>query len=135
MTQKLSLPQLKQEWAMWNLSKFNGLPDQNARAWITRVDSGCQMRGIPVSQRMLTAIHFLGGSLKVVMKSVKVYLKSHRDIPSCVEKWDQFKNILVDLHGDSDCCLHLIDANLNDLQPVRGRTGGTFSAIASPYAH
>jgi hypothetical protein len=109
MANKLPLPELKYEWAMWNLPKFNGSSVENPRVWIDGVDSGCQMRGISVSQRMITTIYFLVGSLKVVMKSVKAHLKSRLDLPSCDVKWGMFKNTLVHLLGESQCRLrHLI---------------------------
>jgi hypothetical protein len=102
MAEKPSPSELQSVWVEWDMSKFSGRRDEDPQAWLTRVENGCDMRDIPVSQRMLTAVHFLGGTLKVVMKSVKKHLKSRQEIPSCTEKWDEFKKSLLDLHGDSD---------------------------------
>jgi hypothetical protein len=119
MTEKLSRPDLESKWAVWNLPTFEGLPSEDPQAWLTKVDSDCQTLGIPISQRMLTAIHFLRGSLQVVMKKVKRNLESQQELPSCIEKWDAFKTAINGLHGDSDCCLLCLDHNENILSPGR----------------
>jgi len=96
---RLSRHELESIWAGWNLPTFNGFPDEDARAWLAKVDGVCQTMRIPVSQRVITATHFLGGSLKGAMKSIKRQLKSRQDISSCQEMWDAFKDALVDLHN------------------------------------
>jgi hypothetical protein len=61
---------------------------------------------------MLMAIHFLRGTLKEVMKSVKKHLESLENISSCAEKWDEFRKCLVNLHGDSDYCTHFLHSDI-----------------------
>jgi hypothetical protein len=134
MTSKLSRPELEYEWAIWGLPTFEGLPFEDPQAWLTRVDDGCQILNIPVSQRMLTAIHFLRGPLKVVMKTAKLklgYLEPQQEIPSCVQKWDTFKDALRALHGDFACCLLCLDRNVNIFPPERRINSGLFIIIAS----
>jgi hypothetical protein len=102
MATKLKLPELEHEWATWKLPKLSRFIGVNPRTWIDRIDRCCQTRGIPVSQRAITTIYFLEGFLKVDMKSVKAHLKSQKNLPSCNEKWEAFKNAFI---GESECCL------------------------------
>jgi len=98
MPRKPSRRQLEFLWTSFNIQTFNGLPHEDPKIWIGAIDQISNKLGVPISQRMLTAIYFLGGSLKMVMKPVKQYLKSREDVPSCKEKWEEFKRVLVDLH-------------------------------------
>jgi hypothetical protein len=108
MARKLSQFELKFKWTTSSFPTFEGRSEEDPQAWLTGVDSGCQLLDIPVSQRMLTAIHFLRGPLKLVMKTVKGHLESLRQVRSCIEKWDAFRATLMDLHGDSYCYLYCL---------------------------
>jgi hypothetical protein len=125
---KLSRPDLESKWAIWHLPTFEGLPSEDPQAWLTKVDDGCQILNIPVSQRMLTAIHFLRGPLKVVMTTHNLgYLESQQEIPSCAEKWRAFKAAL----SNFNCCLLCLDPLVNIFPPELRVNRGLFIVIAS----
>jgi hypothetical protein len=53
----------------WKAPVYDGLC--NAKEWLSEIDKGCDIYGIPVSQRITVAIHFMAGEPQVVIDSMR----------------------------------------------------------------
>lgn len=106
MPRKLSQEVLERKWAEWrsfcrpHSPAFEGHPSEDSSVWLVKRERGFPIVGIPQSQWIKSAVHFLRGYLKSVMKEARQHIESEYKDKSSNEQWRLFKEALTDLHSE-----------------------------------
>lgn len=112
--QRLTRQALAALWALWKFSRFCGQLNQDVRAWLRQLEEGAQTLGIPNSQFVPTALHFLKGEIQTLMQGTTVYLIRNLSTLglTCSQIWIAFKDALINVHGEPSFHYNLSRSNI-----------------------
>lgn len=79
----------------WKASIYDG--EQPALTWLTEIEQGCNIYGIPTSQRIGVAIYYMSGEPKAVIQA----MFDHKVQTEKGWNWDEFQNDLVAIDSTS----------------------------------